>query len=52
MFVHVFGCYFGLAFCRMLYRKDSIESNKLGASYTADVFSLLGKFSSLYFITS
>ncbi|KXJ18333.1 ammonium transporter Rh type A [Exaiptasia diaphana] len=42
MFVHAFGCYYGLAFCRMLYRKETTESSKVEASYTSDVFALLG----------
>uniref|UniRef100_A0A6P8HG80 Ammonium transporter Rh type B-like n=1 Tax=Actinia tenebrosa TaxID=6105 RepID=A0A6P8HG80_ACTTE len=42
MLVHAFGAYYGLAFCKVLYRKDSTETTKAEPSYNSDLFSLIG----------
>ena len=42
IFVHVFGAYFGLTVARVLYNADHDLSSKQGASYTSDMFSMVG----------
>lgn len=42
IFVHMFGAYFGLAASRVLYDRANAESEKAGASYTSDLFSMIG----------
>lgn len=42
IFVHMFGAYFGLAASRVLYDKANAESEKAGANYTSDLFSMIG----------
>jgi len=42
IFVHMFGAYFGLAVSRMLHNPNTPESNKAGASYISDLFSMIG----------
>ena len=49
MLVHAFGAYYGLAFCKAMYRKDSTESTKAEPSYNSDLFSLIGEFLPLSF---
>ena len=40
--MHVFGAYFGLTVARVLYNADHDLSSKQGASYTSDMFSMVG----------
>ncbi|EDO36089.1 predicted protein [Nematostella vectensis] len=40
--IHSFGAYYGMAFCRMMYRKDAVDHPKEDASYTSDMFSMAG----------
>merc|ERR1719167_1634421 len=42
IFVHMFGAYFGLAVSWMLYNHKIEESEKAGAHYTSDLFSMIG----------
>ena len=42
IFVHVFGAYFKLTVARVLYNADHDLSSKQGASYTSDMFSMVG----------
>ena len=42
IFVHLFGAYFGLTVSRVLYNPAHDESGKQGASYTSDMFSMVG----------
>jgi len=42
IFVHMFGAYFGLAVSWVLYNKSTTESEKAGANYTNDLFSMIG----------
>merc|ERR1712129_119499 len=42
IFVHMFGAYFGLAVVRVLYNPKHDTSEKQGASYNSDLFSMVG----------
>jgi len=42
IFVHLFGAYFGLTVSRVLHNPGHDQSNKQGASYTSDIFSMVG----------
>ena len=44
MVVHAFGCYFGLAVARCLYKENSkqMESEAEAAEYHSDLFSMIG----------
>lgn len=42
IFVHIFGAYFGLTVARVLARPDKCNSDKEGASYNSDLFSMVG----------
>jgi len=42
IFVHLFGAYFGLTVARVLYNPEHDRSSKMGASYTSDMFSMVG----------
>lgn len=44
IFVHAFGAYFGMAVSFVLFRKDT-DSDRNGPSYTSDLFSMIGEFS-------
>jgi len=42
IFVHIFGAYFGLAVAKVLYNPGHAKSPKEGASYSSDLFSMIG----------
>lgn len=42
IFVHIFGAYFGLAVAKVLYNPGHAKSDKEGASYSSDLFSMIG----------
>ncbi|ODM95071.1 Ammonium transporter Rh type B [Orchesella cincta] len=42
MFIHTFGAYFGLALSLVLRKNSDSESKNEGASYTSDVFAMIG----------
>lgn len=42
MYIHAFGAYFGLAVARVLFSDNIKDSNKEGAVYHSDIFSMIG----------
>jgi hypothetical protein len=43
MWIHTFGAYFGLALSWAMRRQKDIDTKNEGASYSSDMFAMVGK---------